>query len=166
MTLTEPQPISPEHVLSGFDSGQPSLDSWLISRAEKNERGGGSRTYVVCNDGVVVAYYCLSTGSVARKESPGRIRRNMPDPIPVMLIGRLAVDRGYQGQGIARALVRDAILRTLRAAKIAGIRALLVHALDQDAAGFYRHLGFMPSPLDPLVLALPMSAANKAVERN
>jgi len=163
MTLSAPQPISAEHTLNGFNSGQPSLDSWLISHAEKNERAGGSRTYVVCDDGVVVAYYCLSTGSVARREAPGRIRRNMPDPIPVMLIGRLAVDKSRQGRGIARALVRDAILRTLRAAEIAGVRALLVHALDEDAAGFYRHLGFMASPLDPLMLALPMSVARKAI---
>ena len=164
MALTGPEPISADHVLSGFDSGRPALDGWLISRATRNEREGGSRTYVVCQDGVVAAYYSLSTGSVARKDAPGRVRRNMPDPIPVMLIGRLAVAKAFQGRGIARGLVRDAILRTLKAAEIAGIRALLVHALDREAAGFYRHLGFMASPLDPLVLALPLSAARKALK--
>ena len=164
MALTGPEPLAADHVLDGFDSGQPTLDAWLISHALKNEREGGSRSYVVCDRGVVVAYYCLSTGSVARKDSPGRIRRNMPDPIPVMLVGRLAVDRTCQGQGIARGLMRDAILRTLKAAEIVGVRALLVHALDEEAAKFYRHLGFMPSPLDPLILALPLSAARKTLD--
>ncbi len=164
MELTGPEPLAADHVLDGFHSGQPTLDAWLISHALKNEREGGSRTYVVCDRGVVVAYYCLSTGSVARKDSPGRVRRNMPDPIPVMLVGRLAVDRTHQGQGMARALMRDAILRTMKAAEIVGVRALLVHALDEEAAKFYRHLGFMPSPLDPLVLALPLSAARKTLD--
>ena len=164
MALTGPEPLAADHVLDGFDSGQPTLDAWLISHALKNEREGGSRTYVVCDRGVVVAYYCLSTGSVSRKDSPGRVRRNMPDPIPVMLVGRLAVDKTHQGQGMARALMRDAILRTMKAAEIVGVRALLVHALDEEAANFYRHLGFMPSPLDPLVLALPLSAARKTLD--
>lgn len=164
MALTGPEALAADHVLDGFDSGQPTLDAWLISHALKNEREGGSRTCVVCDRGVVVAYYCLSTGSVARKDSPGRVRRNMPDPIPVMLVGRLAVDRTHQGQGMARALMRDAILRTMKAAEIVGVRALLVHALDEGAAKFYRHLGLLPSPLDPLVLALPLSAARKTLD--
>lgn len=88
----------------------------------------------------------------------------MPDPIPVMLMGRLAVAKSHQGKGIARGLVRDAVLRTLKAAEIAGIRALLVHALDGDAARFYRHLGFLESPIDSLVLALPVAAAREALD--
>lgn len=166
MALTGPEPIAADHVLDEFDSGQPALDTWLISRALRNERSGASRSYVVCDDNSVVAYYCLSTGSVARRDSPGSVSRNMPDPIPVMLVGRLAVARTHQGRGIARALMRDAILRTAKAAEIVGIRALLVHALDPDAARFYRHLGFRASPLDPLVLALPLSAARKALEES
>ncbi len=164
MKLTAPEPIADRHVLAGFESGQPTLDSWLAARALKNERDGASRTYVVCDDGAVSAYYCLAAGSVQHRDVPGRIRRNMPDPIPVMLMGRLAVARSHQGRGIARGLVRDAVLRTLKAAEIAGIRALLVHALDEDAASFYRHLGFLESPVDPLVLALPLAAARKALE--
>ena len=149
MLLAAPEPIRADHDLTNFDSGRPTLDAWLTSRALKNERGGGSRTYVVCEKGTVVACYCLSTGSVVHGAAPGNIRRNMPDPIPVMLMGRLAVDQPDQGRGIARALVRDAILRTLNAAEIAGIRALLVHALDDTAAAFCRHLGFVGSPVDP-----------------
>ena len=164
MPLTGPEPITADHVLAGFDSGQPSLDTWLTARALRNEREGGSRTYVVCDEGVIAAYYCLAAGSAQRPDMPGRIRRNMPDPIPVMVMGRLAVARSHQGMGIARGLVGDAMLRTLKAAEIAGVRALLVHALDSDAAGFYRHLGFLDSPVDPLVLALPIAAAHKAID--
>ena len=164
MSPAAPEPIRADHDLTRFDSGQPTLDTWLASRALKNERGGGSRTYVVCEKGRVVAYYCLATGSVVHGAAPGSIRRNMPDPIPVMLMGRLAVDRSHQGRGIARALVRDAILRTLNVAEIAGTRALLVHALDDTAAAFYRHLGFVDLPVDPLVLMLPLASARKALD--
>lgn len=164
MSPTAPEPIAAHHVLAGFDSGQPTLDNWLTARALRNERDGASRTYVVCDDGAVIAYYCLAAGSVQHRDMPGRVRRNMPNPIPVMLMGRLAVARSHQGMGIARSLVRDAVLRTLKAAEIAGIRALLVHALDGDAPRFYRHLGFLESPVDPLVLALPAEAARKTLD--
>ncbi len=164
MPLTGPEPISADRVLAGFDSGRASLDSRLTARALRNEREGGSRTYVICDQGVVVGYYCLATGSAQHRDMPGRIRRNMPDPIPVMLMGRLAVATSHQGMGIARGMVRDAILRTLKAAEIAGIRALLVHALDRDAAGFYRHSGFLESPVDPQVLALPVASARRAID--
>ncbi|MDE0176024.1 MAG: GNAT family N-acetyltransferase [Defluviicoccus sp.] len=164
MSPTAPEPIAAHHVLAGLDSGQPTLDNWLTARALRNERDGASRTYVVCDDGAVVAYYCLAAGAVQHRDVPGRFRRNMPDPIPVMLMGRLAVAGSHQGKGIARGLVRDAILRTLKAAEIAGIRALLVHALDEDAATFYRHLGFLESPVDPLVLALPVAMARKLLD--
>ena len=164
MSPTAPEPIASHHALAGFDSGQPTLDNWLIARALRNERDGASRTYVVCEDGAVVAYYCLAAGSVQHRDVPGRVRRNMSDPIPVMLMGRLAVAGSHQGRGIARGLVRDAVLRTLKAAEIAGIRALLVHVLDEDAATFYRHLGFLESPVDPLVLTLPVALASKLLD--
>lgn len=164
MTLTPPQPINAGHDLSLFDSSRPVLDDWLRQRAAKNESSGASRTYVVCEGIRVVGYYCLSSGSVESKQAPGRVSRNMPDPIPVMLMGRLAVDRSQQGQGIGRALLKHAILRTLMAAEIVGIRALLVHALDERAAGFYLQNGFMVSPIDPLVLMLPLDTARKAIE--
>jgi GNAT superfamily N-acetyltransferase len=111
----------------------------------------------------IVGYYSLASGSIESRQTPGKVRRNMPDPIPIMLMGRLAVDKSQQGSGLGRALLKDAILRTLRAADIAGMRALLVHALDEDAAGFYRHNGFLPSPIDPLVLMLPLDVARKAL---
>lgn len=165
MTLTPPQPIRADHELSRFDSGRPVLDDWLRSRALRNEGSGASRTYVVCEEARVVGYYCLSNGSVEAKQAPGKVRRNMPEPIPVMLLGRLAVDASRQGKGLGRALLRDAILRTLKAAEIAGMRALLVHALDEGAAAFYRHNAFLASPFDPLVLMLPLDAARRALEQ-
>jgi GNAT superfamily N-acetyltransferase len=164
VTLTAPQPLKAEHDLSQFDSGRPVLDDWLRQRAAKNERLSASRTYVVCEGMRVVGYYCLSSGAVEIRQASGKIRRNMPDPVPIMLMGRLAVDRTQQGKGLGRALLKDAILRTLKAAEIAGMKALLVHALDQDAARFYRRNGFLDSPLDPLVLMLPLETARKAVE--
>lgn len=164
MTLTPPQPINAGHNLSQFDSGRPVLDDWLRQRATKNESSGASRTYVVCEDARVVGYYCLSSGSVECQQAPGTVRRNMPDPIPVMLMGRLAVDKTQQGKGLGGALLKDAIFRTLKAADIAGMRALLVHALDEKASNFYGHNGFLVSPIDPLVLMLPLATARKAIE--
>ena len=164
MTLTGPQPIQADHDLSSFDSGRPVLDDWLRQRALKNEDSGASRTYVISDEARVVGYYCLSTGSVENQKTPGNVRRNMPDPIPIMLMGRLAIDRTHQGQDLGRALLKDAILRTLKAAEIIGMRAILVHALDDQAASCYLHNGFMVSPIDPLILMLPLDTARKAIE--
>lgn len=163
MTLTPPRPIQTDHDLSTFDSGRAVLDDWLKRRALRNEVTGVSRTYVVCDGGRVVAYYCLATGSVQSKQAPGKVRRNMPDPIPIVLMGRLAVDESQQGKGLGRALLKDAILRTLKAADIAGLRALLVHALDARAAAFYRRNGFVESPMDRLVLMLPLVAVRRVM---
>lgn len=110
---------------------------WLRSKALRNE-GKASRTYVVCQENKIVGFYSLAVGSVAHEFSPGNIKRNMPDPVPVMILGRLAVDQSAQGKGIGKALVRDGILRTVQAASIAGIRAILVHALHDRAATFYQ----------------------------
>lgn len=164
MTLQPPQPLHENHDLSRFDSGRPVLNEWLREKAAKNESSGASRTYVVCEDTRVVAYYSLATGSVQHGQAPGKVRRNMPEPIPVMIIGRLAVDTNMQGQKIGRGLLRDAIHRTLKAAEIAGIRAILVHALDEQAANFYLRNEFLVSPIDPLVLMLPLDLARKALE--
>jgi predicted N-acetyltransferase YhbS len=156
-----PEPLRPDHDLVGFDSGEVSLDEWLRKRALRNEGEGASRTYVVCESGThrVVAYYALATGAVLREAAPGSVRRNMPEPIPVMVLGRLAVDRSCQSQGLGRALVREAILRTLQAADIAGIRAILVHALSEQARAFYLGCGFEASPIDSLTLMLRLSDA-------
>jgi GNAT superfamily N-acetyltransferase len=156
--------LTPAHELDDFDSGSAQLDDWLRRRALRNDADGASRTYVVCQGTSVAAFYCLANGAVLHAGAPGRVRRNMPDPIPVMVLGRLAVDRRFQGQGLGSALLRDAILRTLQAADIAGIRAILVHAKDEKARAFYERSGFLPSTIDPLTLTLPLKNARAALQ--
>jgi GNAT superfamily N-acetyltransferase len=126
------------------------LDDWLKRRALGNEKSGASRTYVVCAGKRVIGYYALANGAVAHTEVTGKVRRNMPEPILVMVPGRLAIDRGYHGRRLGAGLLRDAILRTLQAADIAGIRAILVHAISEDAKKFYERCGFSPSPVDAM----------------
>lgn len=161
--MQPPQPIKPEHDLRDFDSGNLELDDWLRKRALKNEDSGASRTYVVTVEQKVIAYYCLANGSVVNTSAPSRVRRNMPDPIPVMVIGRLAVDYNWQSQGIGRGLVRDAVLRTLQAATIAGIRAILVHALNEEAKQFYEKCGFISSPVASMTLMVTIKDASSAL---
>ena len=150
--------------MSSFCSGEPDLDDWLKRRALKNQDSGASRTYVITAGRVVVGYYSLATGALSQESAPGRVRRNMPDPIPVMLVGRLAVDQAWHRKGLGRALLRDAILRTIQAADIAGIRAMLIHALSQDAKIFYERCGFYASAVDPMTLMLTLQEARTMVE--
>ena len=152
MTLAAPQPISETHQLGAFDSGVPVLDDWLKRRARANQASGASRTYVVCEDQRVVAYYALASGSVEIEASTSRVRRNMPDPAPVVVLGRLAVDQNFQKHGLGRGLVRDAAKRVLQAADIIGIRGIIVHAISPEAKAFYLALGFEASPLQPMTL--------------
>lgn len=155
MKLSSPIPFSSAYSAAEFSCGELSLDSWLQKRAAKNELSGASRTYVVTNQSVgIVAFYSLAVGSVAQVVTPGNIKRNMPDPVPVVILARLGVDISLQGQGIGKALVRDAVLRAHKAARLVGIRALLVHALHEKAATFYRECGFRSSPIDNLTLML------------
>ena len=155
--LAAPEHLTPAHDLTAFDCGVSDLDDWLRRRALRNEASGASRTYVVCAGGTVVGYYALASGGVAQAASTGRVRRNMPEPVPVMVVGRLAVDRRYQGRGVGRGLLRDAVLRTLQAAEIGGIRAILVHAISEEARTFYESCGFAQSPVDPMTLMITVS---------
>ena len=157
--LSPPEKLSADHDLSDFDSGEPVLDEWLRRPAAQNEASGASRTYVICAGKKVAGYYSLAVGAVAHTEVPGRIKRNMPDPVPVMILGRLAVDRVYQGRGIGMGLLRDAVLRTMQAAEIAGIRALLVHAISEGAKRFYMRHGFTASPVDAMTVMITLSDA-------
>jgi len=149
--------IDEHHATEAFTSGVESLDIWLKRRALKNQATGASRTFVACEGKRVVAYYCLASSAVTVDEAPGRFRRNMPDPIPVAVLGRLAVEKSLQGKGLGRALVRDASLRLIHAADTIGIRGLLVHALSAEARVFYERIGFDPSPLDPMTLMMTLS---------
>jgi len=143
--LTKPERLNPEQDITEFSSGNDALDHWLS------------------DDGLVIAYYCLATGSVDRSEAAGRLRRNMPDPIPVMILGRLAVDVTWQGHGIGAALLQDAVLRTIQVSEIAGVKALLVHAISDKAVEFYKKWGFHPSPVNPKTLFLSIRQAKKMI---
>lgn len=155
--LTPPAPLHDGHDFTDFDSGEPALDEWLRRRARANQRAGASRTFVLCRGQGVVGYYCLAAGAVALAAAPGRIRRNMPDPIPMAVLGRLVVDRTLHGQGIGRALLRDAARRTIQASEALAVRGLLVQALNDGAAGFYLACGFVPSPGESRVLMATMT---------
>lgn len=157
MTLCSPALLTDAHDLDGFASGIDTLDNWLKRRALKNQKSGASRTFVVCENRRVVAYYALASSAVAVVEASGRLRRNMPDPIPVVVLGRLAVDRSFQGRGIGRALVRDSGYRVIQAADIIGIRGVIAKAVSIEAKVFYEHMGFDASPLDPMTLMITLA---------
>ena len=157
MKLTAPVPLTEHHVTEGFSCGTDSLDQWLKRRSLKNQIQGASRTYVVCDAGRVVAYYALASGAVITTDAVGRFRRNMPDPIPVVVWGRLAGEQTWHGQGFGRALVRDAGMRVIQAADAIGIRGITVQALSDDAKAFYEKIGFEPSPMDPYLLMVTLS---------
>jgi predicted N-acetyltransferase YhbS len=154
--ITPPEPITTAHDTESFNCGLTVLDNWLKRRALRNEGSGASRTFVVCSDRKVIGYYALATGSVGHRNTPGKVRRNMPDPVPVMVLGRLVVAQQWQHAGLGRSLLRDAVLRTLSVSQQAGIKALLVHALSEDAKTFYRRYGFQVSPLDPMTLIVSL----------
>jgi predicted N-acetyltransferase YhbS len=156
--LTAPEPLVPDHELDAFDSGIASLDEWLKRRARRNEAEGASRTFVVCVDRRVAGFYCLAAGSVLHTTATGKVRRNMPDPVPILLLGRLAVDRQWQGKGLGD-LLADAVLRAVGAAKSVGVRAILVHAISDHARTFYEKHGFRPSPVEPMTLMITIEEA-------
>lgn len=157
MTLAAPEPLDSTHQLEPFSSGVESLDNWLQRRALKNQATGASRTFVVCEGRRVLAYYALASSAITVDAAPSRFRRNMPDPVPVVVLGRLAIDQSLHGKGIGRALVRDAGLRVIQAADTIGIRGMIVHALSMDAKTFYERMGFEPSPLDPMILMVTLT---------
>lgn len=163
MSLTAPEPLAAHHNTTIFTCGDESLDQWLRQRALKNQATGASRTFVVCDGNRVVAYYALASSAVAVEEASGRVRRNMPDPIPVVVLGRLAVDHSLQGGGMGRALVRDACLRVIAAADVIGIRGIIVHALSESARSFYAQVGFEPSPLDAMTLMATLADLRAAL---
>lgn len=151
-----PAPLTADHDLAHFDCGEPALNDWLRERALRNE-SRFSRTYAVCEGNRVVAYFCISAGSVERAAAPGKVRRNAPDTIPVSVIGRLAVDRRHTGRGLGADMVSDALRRIAVASQSIGIGAVLVHAKDETAKRFYMHCAeFIESPSDGRTLFLPI----------
>lgn len=164
MGITAPCPISDKHNVKVFDCGHHSLNDWLQKRAIKNAQNGASRTFVVCNNHSVIGYYSLAVGAVTRDEASGKVRRNMPEPVPVMVLGRLAVDRHWQGKQIDAGMLKDALLRTLSVAEQAGIRAMLVHALSDEAKRFYLRHGFHISPLSDITLMITLNEARHILQ--
>lgn len=165
MSPQQPRPIEATDDTTDFDSGEESLDRYLADRALTNHLADLGRCYV-CIDGEtgkVLGYYTLSAVAVEHADLPGKLRRNAPNPVPAVLMGRLAIDTEAQGSGLGRFLVRDAILSTLAAAGRIGVRILLVHALHEQAAAFYEKLGFKRSPTDPLHLYLLLADARRSL---
>jgi GNAT superfamily N-acetyltransferase len=154
--ISSPVLLSDSHEFAAFDCGVPALDDWLKRRARGNAGSGASHTYVACYGAQVVGYYALAAGAVDVTATPGRFRRNMPDPIPIIVLGRLAVDRAQTGKGLGRALFRDAGLRAVQAADIIGVRGLLVDAISDDAKAFYLALGMVVSPLSNMTLMVTL----------
>jgi predicted N-acetyltransferase YhbS len=163
VALSAPKPIGTNHQIGDFTSGVVSLDEWLKRRALANQASGAARTFVVCEADKVVGYYALASGAVNVAAAPGRFRRNMPDPIPVVVLARLAVDRSYQGRSLGRALVRDAARRVLNAAEAIGIRGILVHAISDGAKAFYLAVGFEPSPIEPMTFMVTLTDIRKSL---
>ena len=157
MPLSSPALLAANHELTNFASGEESLDEWLRRRALANQVSGASRTYVTCEGSRVVGYYAISSGSVALASAPGRFRRNMPDPVPVVILARLAVSRAWQGRGIGRALVGDAAQRVSQAADVIGIRGIVVHAISDEARKFYVRIGFDECTGQPMTLVVTLT---------
>ena len=167
MSFSPPALITAEHQVEGFDCGKDSLDQYLKRFALTNTAAGTARTYVTTPSGErsVIGYYSLAAGSIERADAPERVAKGVPNyPVPVVLLARLAIDRRFQGQGIGKGLLRDALQRALSAAEVIGVRAVLVHAKDQDSASFYGKFGFAPSPTDPLHLMLLMKDLKRTRE--
>jgi GNAT superfamily N-acetyltransferase len=163
LMLLAPELLASHHQLTSFDSGVPSLDDWLKRRATLNQASGASRTFVTCEGVQVIGYYCLASSAVAPAAAPGRFRRNMPDPVPVVVLGRLAVARSHQSHGLGRSLFQDAARRVIHAAEAIGIRGLLVPALSDEAKSFYLRLGLDASPLEPMTLMVTIADLRAAL---
>jgi len=161
--ISAPHPLTERHHFAHFDCGKPSLDEWLKRRAAKNQATGSSRTYVVREDDAVVGYYCLAAGAIGQTDALSPMTRNRPEPIPVLVIGRLAIHKEYHLKGIGTALLNDAICRAIQAAEIAGVTALVIHAISEQARRFYLSRGFIESPVKPMTLFLMLATVDKAL---
>ncbi|WP_370317212.1 GNAT family N-acetyltransferase [Pseudoalteromonas sp.] len=153
MGIKAPELLTDEHVLDVFSCGKPELDDWLIRKALKNHKRNNTRVYVVCDDNnKVIGYYAIAMGSVQRESALSSLKRNSPNPIPMVVLARLAVDEGYKGRGIGVGLLKDCVLRSVHAMNVVGGAGILVHAIDDEAKAFYKRFGFNESPIDAMTL--------------
>ncbi|MDA8328177.1 MAG: GNAT family N-acetyltransferase [Betaproteobacteria bacterium] len=158
LQLSEPVPLAMSHVLTDFTCREPVLDEWLKHRAMNNQLSGASRTFVVADqDNQVFGFYAMAAGAVSHQVATSSVRRNMPDPVPVMVLARLAVDHRAQDIKLGAALLQNAVNRAVAVSQNTGVRALLVHALHENAQRFYEHYGFQVSPMHPMTLMLRLS---------
>ncbi|HBK55356.1 MAG TPA: GNAT family N-acetyltransferase [Xanthomonadales bacterium] len=165
MSLSGPEPLGPQHQIEGFDCGKPTLNDWLVRHARQAQGSGSAKTFVVSEDDRVAGYFSLTVGQIDTLDAPERIRKGMGQyPIPVVILARLAVSRQDQGRGIGIGLLQDAIRRTLLIAEQAGIRAMLTHPIDEEAASFYTRFGFIASPLREQQLVLLLKDARRWVK--
>lgn len=159
LELSAPTPLAAHHVLDEFSSGEPILDDWLKRRALANQLSGASRTFVISDLNFrVQGYYAMAAGAVSHQQATSSVRRNMPDPVPVMVLARLAIDHRRQGEKLGASLLQDAVNRAVSVSLNVGVRALLVHALNERAKSFYEHYGFQSSALDSMTLMLKLHA--------
>lgn len=164
MTLRGPEPLSIQHRLDGFDCGKLALNDWLLRHARQAQGSGSAKTFVVADDDRVAGYFSLTVGQIDTLDAPERIRKGMGQyPLPVVILARLAVSAQDQGRGIGFGLLQDAIRRTMLIAEQAGIRAMLTHPIDEDAARFYTRFGFIASPLREQQLLLLLKDARRWV---
>ena len=162
MSLRSPEALGEAHLIDAFDCGKPALNEWLVRHARQSQSSGSAKTFIVCDDARIAGYFSLTVGQVDTFDAPDRIRKGMGQyPIPVIILARLAVSMHHQGQGIGRGMLQDAIRRTLLIAEHAGIRALLTHPIDSEAARFYERFGFIPSPAREQQLLLLLKDARR-----
>lgn len=161
--MRPPERLDASHDVSGFNCGKPDLNNWLVRQARRSE-GRSARTYVVAVDSRVMGFYCLAAGSVIRDQMPNAsLRRNIPEQVPVIVLGRLAVDKKFGTRGFGKGLLKDALFRCLNVSEAVGARAVLVHAIDDEACGFYRKFGFLPFPTNPRTLILPLDVVKAGI---
>ena len=152
-----------DHTVENFDCGREELNRYLVRYAWQNQQAGAAQTYVGIVGEVIVGYHTLAVGHVTLEDAPERLTKGLAKPVPIMLLARLATDLQWQGKGVGKALLKDAMQRTLQAAQIAGIRALAVHAKDEEARRFYEHFDFIPSPTDPMHLFVLLKDVRRIV---
>jgi len=164
LKIYSPVPLERKHPRKAFDCGDFILNSWLAQYSVQAQKKGSSKSYVSLDEeGSIAGFYSLVYGQVEREQTPDEISKGMPKhPIPVLIIARLAVEQSQQGRGLGKSLLRDAMVRAISAAQIAGLRAVVVHAKHEQAAAFYQHFGFLPSKDEPLMLMLPISKVAEA----